>query len=110
MRQILIDIPSKLLFFLALTLAGASFLRDVLRRARTRSSKKPAEFSSLPLYFLAAAWALVGLRGPGFVPEAAAFAQPWKSLPIYAYVHTGDHALFLSQLAVRCVHHWARRS
>ncbi len=85
MRQILIEFPSKVLFFLALALAGASFVRDLYRRARTRNSKQPAELSSLPLYFLAAAWALVGLRGPGFVPEAAAFAQPWKPLPIYAY-------------------------
>jgi phosphatidylglycerol:prolipoprotein diacylglycerol transferase len=81
MRPILVELPSKLLFFAALLLAVVSFVRDVL--ARRRDPKQPA--STTPIYLLVGAWALMGLRGGSWVPSGAAFAGPWLPVPVYAY-------------------------
>lgn len=81
MRPILIELPSKLLFVLALVLAAASFARDVYQRRRDPKSQP----SSTPLYLLAGAYALMGMRGGTWIPSAGMFSQPWLAVPIYSY-------------------------
>lgn len=81
MRPILVQLPSKLLFFAALVLAIVTFVRD--RLARRRDPKLPA--SSTPFYLVAGAWLLLGLRGGEWFPSAALFARPWPPVPIYSY-------------------------
>jgi prolipoprotein diacylglyceryl transferase len=81
MRPILVAIPSKLLFVVALILAVVTFVREQLSRRRD-----PAfQLSSTPLYLLAGAAALMGMRGGQWVPSAALFAKPWLPVPIYSY-------------------------
>lgn len=83
MRPILVSIPSKPLFFIALAIAAFMFGRDLLRRRREAG----ARFSANPLILVAAALALVRFRSPtaSFVPEGGTFSQPWLPVPIYAY-------------------------
>jgi prolipoprotein diacylglyceryl transferase len=81
MRPILVNVPAKLLFFAALVLAAVGFIRDLVRRRRDPS--RP--FSSTPLYLLAGAEVLVGLKSGSWTPSAAGFQQVWSPVPIYAY-------------------------
>jgi len=81
MRPILVNVPSKLLFGLALVLAAVWFARDLWRR---RQDPK-AELSSTPLYFLAGAELLIGLKSGSWTPSGEGFARPWTPVPIYAY-------------------------
>lgn len=81
MRPILVQIPSKLLFVVALLVAAGVFVRDLILRRREPS--RP--FSSTPLYALVGAELLVGLKGGSWTPSAAGFAHPWSPVPIYAY-------------------------
>lgn len=80
MRQILVELPSKALALLALILAVAALVRDVVQWKR---AGKP--ISSTPVLLLAGAWALMGLRGHAWTPTRAVLAEPWDPLPIYAY-------------------------
>src|SRR5438552_1512634 len=82
MRPVLLNLPSKLLFFAALVLAIASFVRDRINRRRDPK----AAVSSTPLYLLAGAWALLAFRGSSFVPTPSAFSHPWLPVPIHSYV------------------------
>src|SRR4051794_37684918 len=81
MRPVLVELPSKLLFFAALVLAGVSFVRAWLERR----NDPQALSSSTALYLLAAAVALVKLRGGAWLPTAAVLAQPWPPVPIHSY-------------------------
>ena len=81
MRPILVNVPAKLLFFAALLLAAAGVVRDLVRRRRDPS--RP--FSSTPLYLLAGAEVLIGLKSGSWTPSAAGFHQVWSPVPIYAY-------------------------
>jgi prolipoprotein diacylglyceryl transferase len=81
MLQTLAEIPSKLLFILALLLAVGTALWNA--RARRRDAETPR--SSTPLYLVAGAWLLLGLRGGSWMPSASAFTEPWKPVPIFSY-------------------------
>jgi prolipoprotein diacylglyceryl transferase len=81
MRPILVAIPSKLLFVVALILGVAALVRDLYKR---RVDPK-AQLSSTPLYLLGGAVALMKFRGGSFFPSHALFAQDWQPVPIYAY-------------------------
>jgi len=83
MRPILVSIPSKVLFFVAIGLAAALFARDLLRRRNAPGSP----LSLNPLLLVAGALALVRFRSPtaSFIPEAGTFSQPWLPVPIFAY-------------------------
>ena len=81
MLPILVEVPSKPLFFLAILLALGTALWNV--RARRRAPDKPR--SSTPLYLLVGAWLLLGLRGETWIPSGGAFAHAWKPVPIFSY-------------------------
>jgi phosphatidylglycerol:prolipoprotein diacylglycerol transferase len=81
MRPILVNIPSKVLFVAALVLALAAFARDLWRR---RGDPK-SPLGSTPLYLLAGAEILVGLKSGSWTPSAAGFSHAWTPVPIYAY-------------------------
>lgn len=83
MRPILVQIPSKALFFLALAVAVALLVRDLLRRRKDPSSKLTLN----PVLLVVAALALVKFRSPtaSFIPETGTFSQAWLPVPIYAY-------------------------
>jgi phosphatidylglycerol---prolipoprotein diacylglyceryl transferase len=81
MRPILVNIPAKLLFVVALALAVVVFVRDLWRR---RQDPK-AELSSTPLYLLVGAEVLIGLKSGSWTPSGAGFSHPWTPVPIYAY-------------------------
>ena len=81
MLQILVQIPSKPLFVLALMLAVGAALWNV--RARRRRSE--VQRSSTPFYFLVGAWLLLGLRGGSWIPSAGVFKTDWKPVPIFSY-------------------------
>ena len=83
MRPILVQIPSKLLFFLALAVAVGLLARDLWRRR----SEPDAKLTANPILLVAGALALVRFRSPtaSFIPEAGTFSQPWLPVPIYAY-------------------------
>lgn len=83
MRPVLVQIPSKLLFFAALALAAVLFVRDLRARRRVPGAKLGAN----PLLLVVAALALVKFRSPtaSFIPETGTFSQPWLPVPIYAY-------------------------
>ncbi|MDZ4694331.1 MAG: prolipoprotein diacylglyceryl transferase [Deltaproteobacteria bacterium] len=88
MRQILVELPSKLLFFVALALALGTFVWGVFAKAKRKSQVqdgKPPSGLSSPTYFLLGAWLLMGMRGGGWIPSAAMFSKPWPSVPIFAY-------------------------
>jgi len=81
MRPILVDIPAKLLFVVALALALGLFVRDLIQRRKNRAQP----FSSTPLYLLVAAEVLIGLKSGSWTPSAAGFGHPWTPVPIYSY-------------------------
>lgn len=83
MRPILVQIPSKVLFFVALAVAVLLFARDFLRRRRVPGSK----LSANPLLLVVGALAIVRFRSPtaSFIPETGTFSLPWLPVPIYAY-------------------------
>jgi prolipoprotein diacylglyceryl transferase len=81
MRPILVAIPSKWLFVVALVLGIASLVRDLYKR---RADPK-APLSSTPLYLLGGAAALMAFRGGSLMPTRALFAAQWQPVPIYAY-------------------------
>jgi prolipoprotein diacylglyceryl transferase len=81
MRPVLLQLPSKLLFFVALVLAAVTFVRD--RQRRKKDPKAPP--SSNPLYLVLGAWALLAFRGGSWVPAPAAFSHPWLPVPIHSY-------------------------
>jgi phosphatidylglycerol:prolipoprotein diacylglycerol transferase len=70
MRPILVNIPSKLLFVVAIVLAVAGLARDLWR---SRQAPK-LELTSTPIYFAVAAAVLYFLK-----------SGAWTPLPIYAY-------------------------
>ncbi|MEO5767038.1 MAG: prolipoprotein diacylglyceryl transferase [Polyangia bacterium] len=82
MRPILVQIPSKALFFAALVLAAALFVRDLINRRRAGS-----KLGANPLLLVVGALALVKFRSPtaSWIPESDTFSQPWLPVPIYAY-------------------------
>lgn len=83
MRPILVQIPSKLLFFVALALAAVLFARDLLNRRRVPGAKLGAN----PLLLVAGALAIVKYRSPtaSLIPEVGTFSQAWLPVPIYSY-------------------------
>ncbi len=81
MRPILIEIPSKLLFVVALLLAVGSFVREV--RERRKDPKAPR--SSTALTLLGAAWLLLGLRAGSWIPTPGLWREIWLPVPIYSY-------------------------
>jgi prolipoprotein diacylglyceryl transferase len=81
MLQILVQIPSKPLFVLALLLAVGTALWNA--RARRRNPETPR--SSAPLYFVVGAWLLLGLRGGSWIPSGGIFSAAWKPVPIFSY-------------------------
>src|SRR5215471_3904997 len=81
MRPILVNIPAKLLFAVALVLAVAAFARELIRRRADPS----VPWSATPLYLLVGAELLLGLKSGAWIPSPAAFAATWSPVPIYAY-------------------------
>jgi phosphatidylglycerol:prolipoprotein diacylglycerol transferase len=81
MRPILVNIPSKLLFAVALVLAAAAFARDLWKRRQ--DPKRP--LSGTPLYLLVGAEILIGLKSGSWTPSAEGLSHPWTPVPIYAY-------------------------
>jgi prolipoprotein diacylglyceryl transferase len=81
MRPVLLQLPSKLLFFLALVLAAVIFVRE--RRQLKKDPK--AQLSSNPIYLVLGAWALLAFRGGSWVPTGSAFSHPWLPVPIHSY-------------------------
>ena len=83
MRQILVSLPSKILFFLALALALGTFLREAIRRRQNPE----AGWTANPLLLLGAAFALVRFRSPtlSFIPEASTFSQAWQPIQVHSY-------------------------
>ena len=81
MRPVLVLLPSKLLFAVAIVWAIAAYVLD----ARRRKADPKSQRSSTPLVLLAGAYALMALRGRAFVPVPSAFSKPWEGLPIHSY-------------------------
>src|SRR5688500_18664877 len=81
MRPVLVQLPSKLLFAVAIVWAIAAFVLDARRRRADPKSPR----STTPVLLLIGAYALMALRGHAFVPVPAAFGRPWDSLPIHSY-------------------------
>ena len=77
MRPILVNIPSKFLFFLALGLAVGSVVRDVLRR---RKDPK-AQVGATALYLLVAAGILVRLKTGSVLPSPLSSPGPGRRCP-----------------------------
>src|SRR3954447_21696240 len=75
MRPILVNIPSKLLFFVALAGALIVFARELF----LRRTNKSVPFSSTPLYFVGGAIILYAKLGDW------SFGHPWPPVPIYSY-------------------------
>jgi phosphatidylglycerol---prolipoprotein diacylglyceryl transferase len=81
MHPILLEIPSKALFLVALALAAVSFVRNKVQRKR---NPKVAS-TSTPFMLVIGALAIMGLRGGSWVPKAELIHQPWLPVPIYSY-------------------------
>ena len=81
MRPVLVQLPSKLLFALAVAWAIGSFALDIARRRKDPKAPR----SSTPLLMLVAAFALLGLRGGAWIPTAEVFSRPWLPVPIHSY-------------------------
>lgn len=82
MRPVLVSIPSKFLFAVALLLAVATAVRHLLARRKDKDAKRS---SSVPTFLIGA---LVVYRvgvGDFSMPSAATFARGWAPVPIYAY-------------------------
>jgi prolipoprotein diacylglyceryl transferase len=76
MRPILVQIPAKLLFVVALLGAAGIFLREMIAR---RKAEQPQPYSGTPLYLLVGAAVIYFKLGDG------SFGEPWRPVPIYAY-------------------------
>jgi prolipoprotein diacylglyceryl transferase len=85
MRPILVNIPSKLLFAVAIALAVVLFARDVWRRRQAPAGEDKPELSSTPLFLLIGAEILIGLKSGSWTPSGEGFSHPWSPVPIYAY-------------------------
>jgi prolipoprotein diacylglyceryl transferase len=85
MRPILVNIPSKLLFAVAIALAVVLFARDVWRRRQVPEGEDKPELSSTPLFLLIGAEILIGLKSGSWTPSGGSFSHPWSPVPIYAY-------------------------
>ncbi len=81
MRPVLVQLPSKLLFVVAIVWAAVAFGLDIARRKKDPKAAR----SSTPLFLLVAAFALMGLRGQSWIPGVAVFKQPWLPVPIHSY-------------------------
>jgi phosphatidylglycerol:prolipoprotein diacylglycerol transferase len=81
MRPILVELPSKALFVLALVLAVVTAVREYLARRKDPKAPKPQGW----ITFAIGAWALLAFRGDSYLPTPAALAAPWKSVPIFSY-------------------------
>jgi phosphatidylglycerol:prolipoprotein diacylglycerol transferase len=81
MLPVLVHLPSKVLFVLAIVLAIVTALRSA--RARRKDPKLPR--SSTPFYLLVGAWLLLGLRGHSWIPSGGVFQAPWEPVPIFSY-------------------------
>jgi len=81
MLPILVHVPSKLLFVLALLLAAGSAFWN----ARSRRRDPEIARSSTSFYLLFGAWLLLGLRGGSWLPSVGMFGRPWVPVPIYSY-------------------------
>jgi prolipoprotein diacylglyceryl transferase len=107
MYPILLQVPAKALFVVALVLAMVSFVRNQVQRRR--NPKQAA--SSTPLLLVAGAVALMGLRGGAWMPSAALFSKPWLPVPIYSYGVMLTTALVVGWfLAMRLARHDGIRS
>jgi prolipoprotein diacylglyceryl transferase len=86
MRPVLVYLPSKLLFAVAVVWAIVAFVLDARRAAATKAKgEKQGPRSSTPLMLVAGAFALMGLRGHSWVPTPATFMAPWDPVPIHSY-------------------------
>jgi prolipoprotein diacylglyceryl transferase len=81
MRPILVNIPAKALFFAALILAAAGFVRELIRRRNDPS--RP--FSSTPLYLLVGAELLIRFKTESWIPSSSGLSAAWSPVPIYSY-------------------------
>jgi phosphatidylglycerol---prolipoprotein diacylglyceryl transferase len=75
MRPILVNIPAKFLFFVALAGALVVFVRELVQRRANRA----IPFSSTPLYFLGGAVVICAKLGDW------SLGHPWPPVPIYSY-------------------------
>src|SRR4051812_39014262 len=81
MRPVLVELPSKLLFFLALALAAGTLVRELLRRKK--DPKSP--LTSTPPMLVAGALALSFFRGGSWIPTPEVFSRTWLPVPIHSY-------------------------
>ena len=81
MRPILVNVPSKLLFALAVVGALGLFIVDLLRRRKDPDRA----WSSTPFLLVAIAGGLARFKTGAFIPSLSTFSQPWAPVPIYAY-------------------------
>jgi phosphatidylglycerol:prolipoprotein diacylglycerol transferase len=81
MRPVLVELPSKLLFIVAIVWALVALGLDIARRRKDPATPR----SSTPLMLLLAAVALMGLRGDGWIPRPEVFTKPWLPVPIHSY-------------------------
>lgn len=81
MRPVLIELPSKLLFVVAIVWAMVAFVLEGRQRKRDPKFTR----TSTPLTLLAIAIGLMGLRGGTWIPGPAAFDHPWQPVPIHSY-------------------------
>jgi phosphatidylglycerol:prolipoprotein diacylglycerol transferase len=81
MRSVLIELPSKLLFLVALVWAVVAAVLDGRRRKNDPKSPR----SSTPLVLIIAAVALMVLRGGSWIPSPGVFTHPWLGVPIHSY-------------------------
>ena len=81
MRPVLVELPSKFLFVLAVVWAIGAFVLDIARRRRDPKSPR----STTPLLLLAGAFALMGFRAGAWIPTPDVFSRPWLPVPIHSY-------------------------
>ena len=81
MIPVLVAIPAKLLFLVALLLGVVTLALELWKRR----GNPGAPMSSTPLWLLGAAVGVMGLRGHSIVPSKALFAADWEPIPIHAY-------------------------
>jgi prolipoprotein diacylglyceryl transferase len=84
MRPVLVSIPSKWPFFLALAVALGWFVRDgIVRRRRAPDAPR----SAVPLFLAVGAIALMRFRSPSgsFIPRASTFTEAWQPIEVHSY-------------------------
>jgi phosphatidylglycerol:prolipoprotein diacylglycerol transferase len=82
MIPVLVAIPSKLVFFVALVLGLVTLVRELWKKR----GDPGATLSLNPILLLVVAVMIMGLRAGSIVPTRALFfATEWKPLPIHAY-------------------------